>query len=69
MFEEAEKKIVEFGYKPINPMKEVPKQLDFEWIDYIKFDIKILMDCDLIYMLPNWKDSKGAKIEHDLAVS
>ena len=31
-------------------------------------DLKAMLDCDGIYMLDNWKDSKGAKIEHDLCV-
>ena len=31
-------------------------------------DIKLLMDCDYIYMLDNWTESTGAKTEFRLAV-
>ena len=34
-----------------------------EWVDYMRVDIKALVDCDSILMLPNWKDSEGAKLE------
>lgn len=30
---------------------------------YIRAGLKMLLECDGIIMLPNWKDSKGAKIE------
>ncbi len=36
--------------------------------EYLSDDIKALADgCTAIFMLENWKDSKGAKIELDLA--
>lgn len=38
-----------------------------QWIDYMKTDIKALLKCDAIYMLPGWEDSKGALIEHGIA--
>ena len=34
-----------------------------EWEDCMKFDIKYLMDSDCLVLLPNWKKSKGAKLE------
>lgn len=37
------------------------------WLDYMRHDIKLLADCDGVYMLQNWQESKGAKIEHQLA--
>ncbi len=36
---------------------------------YMKHDIKAMMDCDAIIMLPHWMDSKGALIEYKLAES
>ena len=33
----------------------------------MKADIKALCDCDGIFFLCNWKGSKGAKIEHEIA--
>jgi hypothetical protein len=64
LFKDAEKYAkYEMGYEPVNPM-ELCKQDDaWEWIDYMRVDIKALVDCDAILMLPNWEDSEGAKLE------
>jgi nucleoside 2-deoxyribosyltransferase len=37
--------------------------------DYMRADILHLLDCDCIYMLPGWKKSRGAKLEHKIATS
>lgn len=34
---------------------------------FLKEDIKALMNCDTIAMLPNWVDSEGAKLEKTVA--
>lgn len=41
---------------------------DAPWEAHLKMDIKLLMDCDGIAMLPGWEKSRGAKLEHGLAV-
>lgn len=38
------------------------------WQDYMRNDLSILLRCDEIHMLPDWQSSKGAKIEHQLAL-
>ena len=38
------------------------------WADFLILDLMYLKDCDAIVMLDNWKDSKGAIVEHDFAV-
>lgn len=37
------------------------------WENYMRTDLIAMLDCDTIYMLNNWKDSKGARIEYLLA--
>lgn len=67
----AEKK----GYESVNPMNLVnivPKDFHLkneseQWSWYMKQDLKLLLDCDVILMQPNWIHSKGAKIEHYIA--
>ena len=47
-----------------------PAEIEIEggsWLDYMRRDIKLLVDCDGVYMLHNWQESAGAKIEHQLA--
>ena len=55
--------------EPVNPMKEVPYTEGFKWQDYMLKDLELLAKCDTIYMLKNWYDSKGARIEFDFAVA
>jgi hypothetical protein len=64
-FMEAEKKLVS-EYIVINPAKN--KIEDGEWIDYMRMDIRQLMDADCIYMLKGWVKSKGARLEKHIAV-
>lgn len=66
-FERAEMRINCFGFEAINPMKKVSEQEGKSWKEYMLEDIAILWDCDAIYMLRNWEDSKGAKIERAIA--
>ena len=40
----------------------------FEWSDYLRADIKALMDCDSILMLDGWMQSRGARLERHIAV-
>lgn len=50
----------------INPAElQLPENAS--WSDYMKIDIKTLLDCDAIYMLKDWKESEGAKLEHHIA--
>ncbi len=66
-FAHAERLLRKMGYSTFNPAKHgiVP---GYTWADYMKQDIKELCECDYIYFLDNWQDSKGAQLEHDLAV-
>jgi len=38
---------------------------DDEWV---KRDLEILFRCDVVVMMQGWKDSEGAKKEHDFAL-
>lgn len=70
IFENAEKYISNnellCSLEIVNPMK-LPHNHDRTWASYMKECIKNLCDCDYIFMLSNWKESKGAIIEHDIA--
>jgi group I intron endonuclease len=66
-FEDAEKEVKELGGVPVNPMK-LDHKVNADWYDFMEKDIAALLRCDGIYMLKNWGESKGAKIEHNIAV-
>jgi nucleoside 2-deoxyribosyltransferase len=39
------------------------------WEDYLKGDFNMISRCDALVMVENWKDSKGAQMEHEYALS
>lgn len=65
-FRSAEAKIRKFNLTPVSPLDN---GLPFEaqWSDQMGKDIAMLLRCDAIYMLPNWRDSEGATIEYLIA--
>ncbi len=66
LFKEAELQLIYKGYDVINPFS-LPHNHNKTWNDYMREDLKALLDCDEIYMLKNWETSRGAKIEHAIA--
>ena len=65
-FEKAKQDLKKKGHIPVNPAEfELPDGAS--WEDYMKQDLSLLLKCDGIYMLKDWKQSRGAKLEHDLA--
>lgn len=66
-FAAAERRLIEQGYEVVNPI-EVVGDFNADWKTAMRKCIKALMDCDAIYMLPDWYVSKGAKIEYWLAI-
>lgn len=66
LFKSAETDLLKQGYEVVNPMT-IPHDHDKTWLSYMRADIKALVDCDAIYMLRNWTESKGACTEFNLA--
>ncbi|KAA4746913.1 DUF4406 domain-containing protein, partial [Bacteroides fragilis] len=40
-----------------------PPMENKSWKDYMIDDLKLLFDCEAIYLIDNWQSSKGARIE------
>ena len=51
----------------INPMK-LEHNHNKSWEEFMKEDIGALLNCDAIYLLKNWGDSRGARIERAIAL-
>jgi len=66
-FKQGEVVVREMGFIPINPLDLAQQDENTTWLDYMRADIKVLVDCCGILMLDNWKDSKGAVVEYNLA--
>ena len=58
-FTAAESKLRGEGYKVENPIKNKANS----YKKYIDLGLKQLSDCDYIYLLSNYKESRGAKLE------
>jgi hypothetical protein len=56
------------GWEVTNPV-EVNPDPTAQWIDCMLDDIPVLMACDMIALLPGWENSKGARLEHCIALN
>lgn len=64
-FNKAEKHLTAQGFEVVNPLHyDVPSA---SWKEQMKVDIRLLLDCNAIYMLSNWEQSVGAILEHEIA--
>ena len=72
------------GYEVVNPCDIAPADHDGEcppgydpgegaWHTssacYMRADLRALLGCDAIYLLPGWSRSRGATVEHAVAVA
>ena len=66
IFASASKEIESAGHIPVNPFDS---GLDDSaaWQEHMKADLRMMLDCDAIHMLPGWEHSRGATIEKGLA--
>ena len=65
-FGTAAKFLQDKGYKVVNPLAVV-NDWKMPWDDAMELCFEALSKCDSIYMLSDWKKSKGAQLEHEYA--
>lgn len=54
------------GSTIINPI-ELTKASSEDWEYYMRIDLRELLNCNAIYMLKGWEQSRGATLEHTIA--
>lgn len=64
-FANADRFLSQQGYKVVNPMKICKKH--WSWLRCMAKCLWAMMFCNKIYQLPNWKESRGARIEYKWA--
>lgn len=74
MFESATSELRRRGHAVLSP-HEVSAEVDAAlapekpyWSDYLRADIPVLCTCDAIVLLSGWHRSKGARLEHHIAL-
>lgn len=65
-FRATENQLFSEGYQVVNPIELCNEEST--WEDAMKICIEALADCDEIFMLNDWKDSRGATLEHKRAI-
>lgn len=64
-FEIAADMLRERGYRIINPLED--EEPGKTWAEYLRADIRALMDCRGVVVLPGWQESRGASLEVHIA--
>jgi len=67
-FNEAAQKLRNAGFVAVNPADH-GIVTGADWPDYLRDDIAKLATCEAIHFLPGWSKSKGATLEHHIAVA
>lgn len=56
------------GHQVVNPA-EINADPAAEWAACMRADIRELMTCDAVFLLPGWEKSRGATLEHHIAMA
>jgi hypothetical protein len=58
------------GYEVVNPAEmDEADATPMTWEQYLRRDIRVLLDCEAIALLPGWENSRGAKLEAHVALA
>ena len=66
-FEDAKERLLDVGYDVLIPHDVVPPDAVHERA--MRLSIKAMLGCDGVVVLSDWEGSKGAKLEHDVAIA
>jgi hypothetical protein len=63
-FDAIAKGVRQLGHAAVNPWDlDLVEPCGNDWIGNMKRDIRYLVDCDGVVLLPNWEESQGARLE------
>lgn len=67
-----ERYLKEMGYKVVNPARFLTAR--WPWLYkligprlVLRYDLVKMLNCDQVLMLPGWRQSRGARLEHSIA--
>lgn len=64
-FKTAQNILESAGFEVFNPAEQEDTGKSWTW--YMRKDIAGLIECDAIFLLKDWEDSKGARLEYYIA--
>jgi hypothetical protein len=67
-FENAKAEVLQMGYEPVSPV-DLPHKHGRTWSDYMREDLTEMLKCEAVYAMRNWRQSPGATIEINTALS
>jgi Domain of unknown function (DUF4406) len=67
-FHEVARRLRNISTAEIVSPVELDHKPEDDWTDYLKRDIKAMLDCDAIYCLTGWERSPGARLEVFIAL-
>ena len=62
----AKRHVESLGHDAVNPF-ENGLGVDDTWERHLAVDIVNLLQCDALCQLPGWEDSRGARLEYEIA--
>jgi len=65
-FARAAKSLETAGHAVVSPA-ELPIREGWEWADYMRAALPLMLTCQRVALLPGWEASRGARIEVELA--
>lgn len=67
-FKQVQDKLIKQGHRVLNPCWIDAEMANLEHSEYLHIDFAMIDIADGIYMLSDWQDSTGAKMEYDYAL-
>lgn len=63
----AKQEVEAMGFTPVSPLDVDHSKHGQSWQEYMRADIRALLDCQAVYALRDWSKSPGATVEVNLA--
>lgn len=65
-FNDAAAQLRAQGHEVVNPA-ELPEIPGGTWVDCMKRDIPLLLECEAVHLLEGWRHSRSANLEYQVA--